>query len=127
MSNSDSDKLLLYRFVDGESNRGVFRYLQYIDSDYLLDDYIRKIVRWHSNNVIATRTIIKNLGIDYLNVRHYFKSTSKSALYQMYKLKRYINKKYKNKNKITTILLVVDLNDKNIVYQDEHQVVLKVK
>ena len=126
MSSSDSGKLLLYSFVDRESNRGIFRYLQCIGYDYTYNEYIWNIIRWYSDNVTPTRSIIiKNLNIPYENVRHYFRSTSKYALYQMYKLKRYINKNYKNK--IIIIPLVIDSNDENIVYQDNHQVVVRVK
>ena len=67
-----------------------------------------------------TKDIFKSHKIYYNKIRyHYFKSTARHLLYQMYKLKRLLKK-------FNISVDIISINDDNniILYEDHHQIVI---
>ena len=118
--------MIYYRFVESKTKLGIFRYLHYIDcSIYDTDDEelyqeydnIQMYILDHLNK---TKDIFKSHKIFYNIIRyHYFKSTARHLLYQMYKLKRLLKK-------FNISVDIISISDDNniILYEDHHQIVI---
>lgn len=114
--------MIYYRFIESKTRLGIFQYLNHVliwsDEFYFKYSDIQTYLLDHLNK---TNNIFKSNKIYYNKKRyHYFKSTARHLLYQMYKLKRLLKK-----FNISVDIITIDDNDNHIIlYEDHHQIVL---